>query len=112
MAWRRWLAIALRTVHLAGVVDTAIGLFGQGTPHHVGPAMLLFSGVTLFALDCWQERDLWRELAGVFVVLKLLLVVAMMLAPQYAGVIFWGLVLASSVVSHAPRSFRHRRVIG
>mgnify|MGYP006269464131 CR=1 FL=1 len=109
---RRWLAIALRALHVAGVIDTAVGLFGQAATHHVGPAILLASGAALFALDCWQDRNLWREVAGVFVVLKLLLVFAMMLTPQFAGMIFWCLALSSAVVSHAPRSFRHRRVIG
>lgn len=109
---RRWFAIALRALHLAGVIDTALGLFAQGAPRHIGPALLLASGVTLFALDWWQERSLWREVAGVFVLLKLLLVLTMMVVPQFAGIIFWVLVLASSVVSHAPKSFRHRRLIG
>lgn len=123
---RRWLSIVLRAVHIAGVVDTAIRLFGQGAavasggvptaaPAGVPPlgAMLMLgSGAALFALDWWQERGYWREVAGIFVLLKLLLVVTMMLAPRFAGPIFWGLLLSSAVVSHAPRSFRHRKIIG
>lgn len=122
---RRWLSIALRTLHIAGVVDTAIGLFGQrgasllgsalmpasGGAPALGTTLMLVSGVGLFALDWWQDRNYWREVAGVFVLLKLLLLVAMMLLPRFAGALFWLLLLSSAVVSHAPRSFRHHRIV-
>jgi hypothetical protein len=34
----------------------------------------------------------------------------MLLAPGAAALLFWGLLIASSAVSHAPGNFRHIRV--
>jgi hypothetical protein len=49
------------------------------------------------------------ELAGLFIPLKLAGVAAMIVLPQLAAGIFWLLLVASSVVSHAPAAFRHLR---
>ena len=109
---RRWTSIVLRSLHLAGVVDAALGVLGHGTPHAAGIALMLVTGFALYAIDLWQNRGLWREVAGVFIVVKLLGLAAMLALPAIAALLFWLLLVASAVVSHAPYSFRHRRIIG
>jgi hypothetical protein len=75
------------------------------------PTMLM-TGLGLFGIDLWHRPRLYREIAGAFVLVKLLVVVAMVLAPGIAGLLFWLLLVSSFVVSHAPRAFRHRRILG
>ncbi len=109
---RRWVSIALRAGHLAGVVLSAVGILGAGAPSAAGVALLLVTGLALYGLDLWHHPGLWREVAGVFVLLKLAGVVAMALAPAAAAPLFWLLLLSSAVVSHAPHGVRHRRIVG
>jgi hypothetical protein len=109
---RRWLSISMRTLHIVGVVLTAVTIFGKGAHPAAGAVLMLVSGAALYAIDLWHHRQLWRELAGVFVAVKLTLLVAMLLVPEMAATVFWLLVVTSSVVSHAPRRFRHMRLLG
>ena len=111
-AGQRWLSIALRSLHLVGIVLAALAIFG-GSPHQSAAfASTLVTGLGLFCIDLWSNRQHWKELAGAFVLLKLLLVLAMILMPGHAAVLFWFLLISSSLVSHAPRSFRHKRLFG
>jgi hypothetical protein len=110
-AIRRWLSISLRSLHLVGVVLTAIAIFGS-SPHHLAAASTFVTGAGLFGVELWRSRQHWRELAGVFVMLKLVLVLAMILMPGHAAGLFWFILISSSLVSHAPKSFRHRRLFG
>jgi hypothetical protein len=109
---RRWLTVALRSLHIVGVVLAAAGILGHAAPSSAGLALMLGSGLALHAVDVWQHPALWREVAGLFVVAKLALIVVMLLLPAIAAPAFWVLLVASSVVSHAPHDFRHRRIIG
>ena len=111
-AGRRWLSITLRSLHLVGVVLTAMAIFGN-SPHQQAAFISTFvTGLGLFGIELWRSREHWKELAGAFVLLKLLLVLAMILMPSHAGSLFWILLISSSVISHAPKSFRHRRLFG
>jgi len=112
LAWRRWLSIALRTLHIVGVVLAAIALLGNGDRAVAGVMLMLLSGFALFAIDLWQRPGLWREVAGAFIFVKLLALAAMLVAPGIEVFLFWLLLVTSSVVSHAPHDFRHRRILG
>lgn len=109
---RRWTSIGLRTLHLVGVVLAAVGILGPGPHPTAGIGLILASGIALFALDLWCRPGLWREAAGVFVLAKLLGVAVMAFAPALARPLFWLLVVASAVMSHAPHGFRHHRLLG
>ena len=101
---RRWLSIALRSLHLVGVVLTAVAIFGDSR-HLMAASLTTFAtGVGLFGLELWRDRQHWRELAGAFVLLKLLL--------SHAAGLFWFLLISSSLTSHAPKSVRHKRLFG
>ena len=112
LSWRRWLSIALRTLHIVGVVLAAIAFLGSGVHAVAGVVLMLLSGFALFAIDLWQRPGLWREVAGAFIFVKLLALAAMLVAPGIAALLFWLLLVTSSVVSHAPHDFRHRRILG
>jgi len=107
---RRWVIIALRSVHLAGVAMVGAALLGGGIDRTAAAMLMLVTGVGLYALDLWADPAHLGELAGIFIVVKLLVVLAMVLHPELAAPLFWGLLLTSSVVSHAPGRFRHIRI--
>jgi hypothetical protein len=112
----RWLSICLRSLHLVGIVLTGVALFAPQAAISVptgGAALLvLATGLGLFGIDLWRNPRHWRELAGAFIVLKLLLVLIMVFVPAAAHVIFWILLVASSTISHAPAAFRHLLLMG
>lgn len=107
----RWLSIALRSLHLAGVVLVGAAILGDGAHSVAGVALMLFSGFALYAAELWHHPDLWREVAGMFIVFKLIVILAMLLVPDVAAPLFWFLLISSSVVSHATWDFRHTRII-
>ena len=108
--WGRWLNVALRSLHLAGVVLAGAAILGKGELSIAGIALMLLTGIGLYAIELWYHHGFWRELAGVFIVLKLIVLLAMVLVPGLAAPLFWLLLISSSVVSHAPRVFRHKRI--
>jgi hypothetical protein len=106
--WRRWLGIALRSVHLAAVVWLGAALLGAPVGHG-GGWLTLASGLGLFASELIDRRVAVGELAGALVVGKLLVVGAMLAWPTAALPLFWALLLLSAVSAHAPKPLRHWR---
>lgn len=109
---RRWLSIALRSLHLVGVVLVGAGIFGDAARSTAGIALMLLSGVALYGIELWHHAGLWRELAGLLTPVKMIILLVMLLVPGIAAPLFWLLLICSSLVSHAPWEFRHRRIIG
>ena len=62
---RRWLSIALRSLHLVGVVLVGAALLGGGERTAAGLLMLL-TGVGLYGIELWCNPKHLGELAGVF----------------------------------------------
>lgn len=108
---RRWLSIGLRSLHLVGVVLLGAAMLGAGDREAAG-TLVLVSGLLSYALDLWSQPGHFGELAGVFILVKLLLVAGLLLFPGAALPLFWTLVVVSSLVSHAPGHFRHIRIFG
>lgn len=106
--WRRWLGIALRSAHLAGVVALGAELLGAPVGSW-GAWLTLASGLGLLASELIDERVSLRELAGALVLLKLALVAAMLRWPAQAPALFWSVLVLSAVVAHAPKGLRHWR---
>jgi len=111
LLWRRWLSIALRSLHLAGVVLAGAAILGNSALFPAGVALMLLTGVALSGVELWHHPSIWRDVAGVFVALKLALMLAMLLVPGMAAPLFWLLLVSSTVISHAPQDFRRRRLI-
>lgn len=106
---RRWVMVVLRTLHLVAVVALGVALVGGVVPPGwsagwIGAAVLA-SGLAMLVLDLLADHGHLRSVAGLTAVLKLALVVVM--AVQPAPVLFWVVLILSSVVSHAPARFRH-----
>lgn len=108
-AWRRWMAILLRTGHTAGVVLLGAALYDAAVPHGVGGALTLVTGIALMAMERADGRIRFTELAGAFSLAKLVAVVWMALDGTAARTVFWVLLVLSGIVSHAPRPVRHWR---
>jgi uncharacterized membrane protein HdeD (DUF308 family) len=106
---RRWLSVGLRSLHLVGVVLLGVALATRLAPTLPG-LLVLLSGAVIFAIDVWCKPSHLGEIAGMTILLKLLLVLFMLLVPAYAMATFWLLLVISSLVSHAPGDFRHRRL--
>jgi hypothetical protein len=69
--------------------------------------LMVASGVALLLTDLRAGRIALRELAGAVVLLKLALVAWMALDARQVVWIFWSLLVASSISSHAPKGWRH-----
>lgn len=106
---KRWLNVALRSLHLIGLVLLGTGLLGAGDIHP-GATITLVSGLGMFAIDTWSNPGQLREIAGFGVLVKLVLVGLMLLQPAWAPAIFWFILILSTLLSHAPGAFRHRRL--
>lgn len=103
----RWLAVALRTLHLAGVVWVGSAVMAAQEVQHGASALLFASGLVLLVVDLSAGRIALRELAGLVVLLKLVLVAWLAFDARHAAWIFWTLLVVSSFASHAPKGFRH-----
>lgn len=103
----RWLALALRTVHLAGVVALGAALMGAPVARAAGGIVVVASGAWLLVQDLRAGRLAVGELAGAVVIAKLLAVAWVAWADRYTLAVFWCLLVVSSLSSHAPKRWRH-----
>ena len=106
---KRWLNVALRTVHLLGIVLFGAALLGNGSAQ-AGAVVTLCSGLAMFGIDTWANPAHLREIAGFGMLLKLALIGLATVQPELALPIFWTLIVLSTLLSHAPGNFRHRRL--
>lgn len=106
---KRWLNLALRAVHLGGLVLLGASLLGAGHTG-LGAAVIFVSGLAMFAIDTWANPAHLREVAGFGVLVKLLLVGLMAVQPAWALALFWLVLAISTLLSHAPGAFRHRKL--
>lgn len=107
---RRWLGVLLRAAHLAGVVGFGAGLLaGDGAA--VGFVyMMVLSGVAMALLDAWSRRRWLRELAGLSLLVKFVLLGWFAADEARRPLLFWLILVFSVIFAHAPASFRHRRL--
>ncbi|PKO90096.1 MAG: hypothetical protein CVU18_01930 [Betaproteobacteria bacterium HGW-Betaproteobacteria-12] len=106
---KRWLNLALRTAHLAGLVLLGAALLGAGDLRS-GALLTFGSGLAMFAIDLWANPAHLGETAGAGILVKLALVGLMALLPEHALSLFWLVLALSALLSHAPGAFRHRRL--
>lgn len=71
----------------------------------------MLSGLGMFVGDAWANPAHLREVAGVGVLLKLLLVAAMAVQPGWALALFWTTLAISALLSHAPGALRHHKLL-
>ena len=108
--WVLGLSITLRAVHQVGAaVFLAAYLVGPVTgPLHLYVLLTALSGLALLMAEAIRHRQIYRELAGLTTLVKLLLLGLAFHAvlPQTPTVII-AFILAS-LGAHAPKIFRHR----
>jgi uncharacterized membrane protein YhaH (DUF805 family) len=105
-------SIALRTVHLAAVVALGGTLLGAPLPLAESGLAAAGSGALLFAMELFARRLHALDVAGLAVLVKLAAVASISAwppTPSHRLAVFWGLLLLSSVSSHAPKTLRHWR---
>lgn len=110
---RRWLILALRTVHLIGMVGVGSALLsGQVLSGTFFMLALVGTGIAMTLLDLWATPDYLAEVAGAAVVIKLALLVWFVLDVGNRLPLFWLILVLSAAVAHAPGWLRHRRIAG
>ena len=111
---RRWLIVGLRVVHLTGMVGAGAALiYGLPMAAQLPYALaLLISGVAMMAIDLWTSPGYLAEMAGVAMLTKIVLLIWFAVAPPQQMMLFWGILVLSAVIAHAPAWMRHRRIFG
>lgn len=109
---KRWVKIALRTVHLIGVAGVGGGVL-MAQPLESWQAYLhltLTSGFCYLLLELWTNAIMLIQIRGLVVMVKLALLCALLYAPDQA---YWLvlIIVLSSVVSHAPGKVRYFSVL-
>lgn len=101
----------LRAGHLAGVVGFGAALLGAtGLPEAALALLLVFSGLAMAALDAWSNPDWLKELAGLSLLVKFLLLGWFGVQEEARPALFWVILVFSVLFAHAPASFRHRQL--
>jgi hypothetical protein len=110
--WRRWTNVVLRGGHLVAVIALGAGLLGA--PLAVGNAAVAVAatGLAMFALDTWSKPGHLREVAGIAMLVKLVLVAWMAMDATLRLPLFWLVVAGSAIFAHAPSRFRHAVILG
>lgn len=111
---RRWLIVALRAAHLVGLVGVgAILIAGQPLVAHSPFVLtLLASGCAMLLIDLWAAPSYLGEVSGVATLFKLVLLAGFALDPAARMPLFWGILVFSAFIAHAPAWVRHRRLFG
>lgn len=110
---RRWLIVALRALHLVGLVGVGAALLAA-QPLSATPFLLALvgSGIAMLLLDLWAAPAYLAEVAGGAVLVKLALLAWFALDPGHRLPLFWVILLLSATIAHAPARVRHRRLAG
>lgn len=106
---KRRINLILRSIHLIGIVLLGAALLGAGSLLP-GACTVLLSGLGMFAIDLWANPNHLREVAGVGTLAKLALIGLAAAQPTLALVVFWTLIIVSTLLSHASGTLRHHRL--
>ena len=104
----RWLSVALRALHLVGVVWLGAAVHGAPLAATGVGAFVFATGVALFVLDLFTYPHHLKEVAGLAVFVKLALVAGIIAIEPARLPLFWAVVAWSAIFSHAPANFRHQ----
>lgn len=111
-AGRRLVVGLLRAMHLCGVVG--VGAFLLGAADVVGASafafLLVAGGLGIMALDRWSDPTYLRQVNGLAMLAKLLLLGGLVWYFGLSQPLFWSTLVLSVLVAHAPASIRHRKL--
>lgn len=106
---RRWVNIALRTLHLIGNAGVGAG-FLFGAPEEAWLpylALTVASGFALLLLEIWANVIWLIHICGAAILVKLGLFACLPLFEGYEAHVLVITVVISGISSHAPRDIRH-----
>lgn len=110
---RRLLINFFRTGHVAGLAGVSAWLLGGPQIAVNGVAfgfLLVLSGLGILVIDRWSNPAHFRQVNGLAMLLKLVLV-AVMVSWEAARIpLFWVILVYSVAISHASGRVRHRRL--
>jgi hypothetical protein len=111
-AGRRLVVSLLRAMHLSGVVGIGAFLLGAGGVVGVSAFafLLVAGGLGIMALDRWSDPAYLRQVNGLAMLVKLLLVAAIVWYLGLGLALFWSVLVLSVLVAHAPARIRHRKL--
>ncbi len=105
---RRLVLNLFRVGHLVGVVGTGAAVIGHMPPSHGFLALLVVSGIAMVVVDRWGNPAYFRQIHGLWTLIKVASVVALGASGLLVSAAFWVVLAASVIVAHAPARFRHR----
>lgn len=108
----RWINVILRGLHLVAVILLGGALLGAPLDAGRIASGVAATGFTMFALDIWRKPRHLREVSGIAVLVKLVLVGWMAIDAASQHVLFWLIVAGSAISAHAPARFRHALIFG
>jgi hypothetical protein len=95
-------------LHLVAVIAFGAAALGAPISLQLQSMGVLLTGIAMLALELWTKPRMLLEWSGAAMVIKLCLVAVMALNTELRLPLFWGIVIWSSIFSHAPASFRHK----
>ncbi len=106
---KRWSDIALRTVHLIGLLGVAGGLLFAAERSLWWPYLQLTvaSGLAMMALSIWSNAIILIQLRGIAIAIKLLLLALIPLTDGADLGLLVAAVIISGLIAHAPGNVRY-----
>ncbi|WP_303906348.1 hypothetical protein [Thiohalomonas denitrificans] len=109
----RWINIGLRCLHLVGIAGISGGFLftlaeAQWLPFWY---LAVSSGVALSLLYIWSTALWLVQLKGIAILLKVALLAAATLLPEWRAGLFVSIILISGLIAHAPGAVRGYRLI-
>ncbi len=103
----------LRVAHMVGVVGSGAVLLGAKplVGSEIYALVLVCSGMGIVLLDYWANPDYLRQISGLGIVCKVLLLATTIMLAGLVEPVFWAVLVGSVLLSHAPRWLRHRQVL-
>jgi hypothetical protein len=106
---KRWLNVIFRSVHLCGMGVYTGGVFFGVAQAAVMPSYLVtaFSGLAIMGMDLFGNFKFVFQNRGAFILVKLVLLGMLPHFPEYQKWGLLGIIVVSSVISHATANFRY-----
>lgn len=101
----------LRVVHVVGIVGLGAAMLSGRGPGGIFLFALVASGAGVALLDRWSNRAYFRQVSGLAVLLKAVLLASLAAVGLFDVAVFWALLAFSVLIAHAPSRLRHRKVI-
>lgn len=107
---KAWVINLARIAHLAGVIGLGAAMLVPARECGLWCPVMIVSGFAMLALDFWANPGYLVQVKGVWMLAKLALLLAFVIFVDQQSLLFWLVLAASVLVSHAPSRLRNRRL--